>query len=124
MSKKNASQARRRAEIILRVRSGQLTASEAARILGVSRKTYYQWEKRALQGMLDKLENRDPGRPPNPEPDREKIRLEKKVADLEKRLELMAEVNDLKQMLGELRAKDPPTPKKKKASPKGPKKKR
>jgi hypothetical protein len=71
-----------------------------------------------LQGMLDNLENRDPGRPPNPEPDREKIRLEKKVADLERRLELMAEVNDLKQMLGDLRASDPPNPKK------GPKKKR
>lgn len=112
MSKKKADQARHRAEIILRVRGGQLTATEAAAILGVSRKTYYEWEKRALQGMLTHLENRDPGRPPNPEPDEEKIRLEKKVADLERRLDLMAEVHDLRTMLSDLRAADPPPPKK------------
>jgi DNA-binding XRE family transcriptional regulator len=42
--------AQRRAEIIVQVQSGQLTATEAARQLGVSRKTYYQWERRALGG--------------------------------------------------------------------------
>ena len=40
--------ARQRAALIVAVQSGQITASEAAQQLGISRKTYYQWEKRAL----------------------------------------------------------------------------
>ena len=43
--------ARDRAAIILQVRSGALTAVEGAERLGVSRKTYYEWEDRALQAM-------------------------------------------------------------------------
>jgi len=35
-------QARQRAEMILKVRGGQITAQEAARALGISRKTYYK----------------------------------------------------------------------------------
>jgi DNA-directed RNA polymerase specialized sigma24 family protein len=41
--------ARERAAIILQVRSGALTATEGAERLGISRKTYYEWEDRALQ---------------------------------------------------------------------------
>ncbi|MCB1205005.1 MAG: helix-turn-helix domain-containing protein [Verrucomicrobiae bacterium] len=106
MSRKNAGRARRRAEIILQVRSGQMTVSQAARALGVSHKTYYQWEKRGLQALMESLENREPGRPSIPKPDPEKIRLEKKVSDLEKRLEMMAEVFDLREMLSDLRESD------------------
>jgi DNA-binding XRE family transcriptional regulator len=47
-----AKQARQRAEVILKVRAGRMTAAHGARLLGVSRKTYYQWEQRALAGML------------------------------------------------------------------------
>ena len=50
-----AQQARQRASLILQVQAGQLTATQAAQSLGVSRKTYYQWERRALQGMVDQL---------------------------------------------------------------------
>jgi len=39
--------ARERALVILRVRSGVLTAKQGAQELGVSRKTYYEWEERA-----------------------------------------------------------------------------
>jgi transposase len=35
--------ARQRALVILQVRSGALTAKEGAKLLGVSRKTYYEW---------------------------------------------------------------------------------
>jgi transposase len=66
--------ARRRAELILKVRSGQLSASEAARRLGVSRKTYYKWEKRGLQGMLEALGERPAGRPEHPvDPEKERL---------------------------------------------------
>ena len=62
--------AKQRALIIMQVRSGQITATEGARQLGISRKTYYQWESRGLDGMLKALEDQDPGRPA-PSVDRE-----------------------------------------------------
>jgi len=43
--------ARERALVILRVRTGAFTAKEGAKRLGVSRKTYYEWEERALKAM-------------------------------------------------------------------------
>jgi len=58
--------ARERASIILQVRSGALTAGEGAGRLGISRKTYYEWEDRALAAMAEALENHPPGRPPAP----------------------------------------------------------
>ena len=53
--------ARERASIILQVRSGALTATEGAERLGVSRKTYYEWEDRALEAMALALENHQAG---------------------------------------------------------------
>ncbi len=55
--------ARRRAALVVQVQSGQITATEAAAQLGVSRKTYYQWEKRALAAMVSALQDRPGGRP-------------------------------------------------------------
>ena len=75
--------ARLRAEVILKVRSGLITAKEGAKILGVSRKTYYQWEKRGLSGLMDALIEKDPGRTPK-ETDTEKERLRKENEDLER----------------------------------------
>jgi excisionase family DNA binding protein len=40
--------ARLRAEVIMKVRCGLMTAQQAAEYLGVSRKTYYKWEQRGL----------------------------------------------------------------------------
>jgi transposase len=79
-------QARRRADLILKVHSGLITASAAAKALGVSRKTYYKWEKRALEGMLKGLCERNSGRPASNR-DEEKERLRKKVQELECRLQ-------------------------------------
>src|SRR5512141_2846233 len=77
--------ARKRAEIILQVRSGQITATQGAQLLGISRKTYYQWEKRALAGMLSQLEDLPSGRPAQPQ-DLEKLALQQKVRQLEQEL--------------------------------------
>ncbi len=41
--KKEQKLARERALVILQVRSGALTAKEGAQLLGISRKTYYEW---------------------------------------------------------------------------------
>jgi transposase len=90
--------ARDRAAIILRVRSGALTATEGAERLGISRKTYYEWEDRALQAMALALENHFPGRPPVLL-DAEKEELQRQVRDLEKRLYLAEKTIEVKDLL-------------------------
>jgi hypothetical protein len=74
-----------------------LTATEGAERLGISRKTYYEWEDRALQAMALALENHAPGRPPVP-PDAEKEELQRKVLDLEKRLYLAEKTIKVKEL--------------------------
>jgi predicted DNA-binding protein (UPF0251 family) len=90
--------ARERASIILQVRSGVLTATEGAERLGISRKTYYEWEDRALAAMAEALENHPPGRPPIPL-DAEKEELRRKVLDLEKKLDLAEKTIEVKDLL-------------------------
>jgi len=90
--------ARERASIILQVRSGALSATQGAERLGISRKTYYQWEDRALQAMALALENHLPGRPPLPL-DAEKEELQKKVRELEKKLYLAEKTIEVKDLL-------------------------
>lgn len=90
--------ARERAAIVLRVRSGRITATEGAERLEISRKTYYEWEDRALQAMVLALENHAPGRPPVPV-DAEKEELQGKVRDLEKRLYLAEKTIEVKDLL-------------------------
>jgi len=95
--------ARERASIILQVRSGTLTATEGAERLGISRKTYYEWERRVLQAMARALENHAPGRPSVPldaeKLDAEKEELQRKVRDLEKKLYLAEQTVEVKELL-------------------------
>ena len=98
MSTPQQQKAQERATLIMKVRSGQLTATEAARILGVSRKTYYQWEQRGLEGMLAQLEDQPPGRPENPS-DPEKESLQKRLAQAEAKLEEARQVKELREIL-------------------------
>ena len=90
--------ARKRASIILQVRSGAISVTEGAQRLGISRKTYYEWEDRALQAMALALENRAPGRPPVPL-DGEKEELQRKVRDLEKKLSLAEKTIEVRELL-------------------------
>jgi transposase len=90
--------ARERAAIILQVRSGVLTATEGAERLEISRKTYYEWEDRALKAMALALENHSPGRPSVPL-EAEKEELQSKVRDLEKRLYLAEKTIEVKDLL-------------------------
>jgi transposase len=90
--------ARERAMVILRVRSGALTAKEGAQGLGVSRKTYYEWEERALKAMALALENRAAGRPPA-SMDGEKERLRERIRELEKKLDLAEKTIEVKELL-------------------------
>lgn len=88
------------AQTILAVRAGQLTATAAARQLGISRKTYYEKEARLFSGGLQALQPGRPGRPPqakDPEKDRlktENQRLREQVELLEQRLQIRAVLSD------------------------------
>jgi transposase len=90
--------ARERAAVVFAVRSGQITAEEGARRLGISRKTYYEWERRALQAMTEALENKAPGRPAIPQ-DEEKERLQEKIAELENKLFVAEKTVEVRNML-------------------------
>lgn len=92
--------ARRRAELIVQVRSGLLTATQAARQLGVSRKTYYEWEKRALCGMMGALENREGGRPSR-RVDPEKEELKQRVEEFRAQERMREQVERIREVLGE-----------------------
>jgi transposase len=90
--------ARERALVILRVRSGTLTARKGAKELGISRKTYYEWEERALRAMAGALENRPAGRPAAIR-DPEKEKLQDRVEELEKKLYLAQKTIEVKELL-------------------------
>ena len=69
--------ARERMAVILKVRGGQWTAKEGAKVLGLSRKSYYQIEKKALEGMMGALLPGRPGRPTTPrDPEKEALQSE------------------------------------------------
>jgi transposase len=89
--------ARERASIILQVRSGAITGTEGAERLGISRKTYYEWEERALGAMAGALEDRPAGRPPAPV-DEEKEELRRRVGELEKKLFLAEKAIEVKEL--------------------------
>jgi transposase len=91
-------QAQLRASVIMRVQKGEITATEGARLLGVSRKTYYQWEKRALSGLLAGVSEQEPGRP-STQIDPEKEALQRKVAQLEAALHQAKEVEAVRMVL-------------------------
>ena len=95
----NKKRARERALVILQVRSGVLTAKEGAKLLGVSRKTYYEWEEKSLKTMAQALENHAAGRPPAPI-DQEKETLREQIRELEKKLDLAEKTIEVKELLG------------------------
>jgi transposase len=94
--------AQERALLIMQVQAGVISATEAARQLGISRKTYYQWEARALEGLLKAVTQQAPGRPP--QPDRAKERqLEQKVGQLQKELDQAQESREIRAALNRVR---------------------
>jgi transposase len=96
--------ARERAEVIMKVRCGLMNASQAAEQLGISRKTYYKWEQRALSAMLDGLTDQPPGRP-SQAVDTRKQALEKQLAQALRDNELLKHKMELKDVLTDLKLK-------------------
>ena len=90
--------ARRRAQLIMQVQSGLLSAQEAARQLRISRKTYYKWERRTLAAMVEALGHRGHGRPPRPI-DPEKEALQRQTQELQTALQVRKQTVRIRQWL-------------------------
>jgi len=88
----------KRTAVVFAVRSGQITAEEGARRLGVSRKTYYEWERRALQAMTGAMEDRSSGRPSIPQ-DEEKQCLQDENTELRNKLFVALKTVEVRDML-------------------------
>jgi transposase len=97
----NQQTARLRAEMIMKVRCGLLTARQAADRLGVSRKTFYKWEQRGLSALLDSVTDQTPGRPAQPPEDHRRW-LEKQLIDANRQIDLLNHKMALKDVLMEL----------------------
>jgi len=104
--------ATQRAEVIFQVRSGQMTATDAAQVLGISRQQYYQWEQRALQALLAALENQPTGRPKSPT-DPEKAALQRRVQQLEQQVLEHQQREQLRQLLSQWERREDLPPAKK-----------
>jgi transposase len=94
--------ARLRAEVIMKVRCGLMTAQQAAEQLGVSRKTYYQWEERGLSALLSSLADKASGRPSQPV-DLEKQALEQQLEQAHRECAILQHKMALKDVLFELK---------------------
>jgi transposase len=97
-SKDAKQKAKQRAQAIFRVHTKQMTVRAAAQSLGVSRKTYYEWEAKALAGMMAALEDKQSGRPLK-ERDLEKEALEKQVRELEAKVEMLKGAAQIRQIV-------------------------
>ena len=64
-----------------------MTATAAASELGVSRKTYYEWEAKAFAAMTEALIDKEPGRPALTPQTEENRRLKKHLMHKEKQID-------------------------------------
>ena len=92
-------QARRWVEVIVAVWSRRLSVTVAAQTLSVSRKTFYEKEARALEGMIKALTAQEPGRP-RQEVDEEKEALRRRNQELEELLLRMEQRWHIREVLG------------------------
>ncbi|SRR5579885_1448838 len=100
-----SAKANQRAEVIFKVRSGQMSATDAAAELGISRQQYYQWEQRALRALLTSLEDQPTGRPKTPT-DPEKEKLQHRVEQLEQQVQHFQQQEQLRQLLHQWAERD------------------
>ena len=89
-----------RQRVILEVLAGRLNVTQAALELGISRKTFYQWEARALQGMRQSLTKGRPGRP-SQRADPQQTRLETENRQLREELLILQQRERIRSLLAE-----------------------
>ncbi len=78
--------ARERFHIIMQVESGLITATEGAKLLGVSRVTFYEWQNSALSSTLTALTDGKVGRPKLSSQELKIRRLEKELRQVKNEL--------------------------------------
>ena len=81
--------AEKRLRVIVDHLAGQITATQAALELGLSRKTFYEWLERARSAMFIALQDRPNGRPEKPA-EQEKAGLLRELEELGKEREVLA----------------------------------
>jgi transposase len=86
----------------MKVRCGLMTATEAAHLLGVSRKTYYKWEQRGLAALLEGLQEQTGGRPEIPQQQRREAEVEKQVTRLQLENEMLHKRMRLKDLVHQM----------------------
>ena len=94
-----------RASLIVQVRAGQITAQQAAQQLGISRQAFYKWEKRALKALLRALQDQPAGRPKSTT-DPEKDQLKTRVEELERKVQLYEQREQLRALLKQMESRD------------------
>ena len=97
--------ARQRAEIIMKVRCGLMTATRAAQLLGISRKTYYKWEQRGLAALLEGLQDQQSGRPETPLLQTRQAVFDKELKELKQQKELLEKQLKLKDLVHQMQLK-------------------
>lgn len=96
----------KRAEVILKVQCKMMKAADAARELGVARKTYYKWENKAIAALKESLSDSQGGRPSQQEdPKLKQLEEQNRQLQIENRL-LQMKLDIQKVMVEEL----PPGP--------------
>lgn len=89
----------------MKVRCGLMNATEAAAMLGVSRKTYYKWEKRGLAGLFAGLEEKTAGRPEAETQNSTQLELEQQLAQVQRDNELLQKKLQLKDLVHQMQLK-------------------
>lgn len=92
----------KKAEAIILVQAGLISVTEAARRLGLSRKTYYKWEKRGLAGLMEALEDLPSGRAGPPPSSRREAELESELERIRRKNEDLEKLMNLRTMVHEL----------------------
>jgi transposase len=103
MTKSKLTKQSNRAEAIIRVCAEKISATEAAKQLGVSRKTYYQWQRKGLEAMMAALHD-GPGRRPS---HKEDPRLQKLQAH-NRRLQIENELLQMRLEIQKIMAEELP----------------
>jgi len=89
----------------MKVRCGLMTATQAAQLLGVSRKTYYKWEQRGLAALLEGVEDQHSGRPETPLEQTHKAAFDKELKTLKQQNELLEKQLKLKDLVHQMQLK-------------------
>jgi transposase len=82
-----------------------MKATEAAALLGISRKTYYKWEQRGVAALLEGLEEKTAGRPETEQQKQCQAEFEKQLAKLRWDNELLQKKMQLKDLVHQMQLK-------------------